>query len=610
MIELSPRNQARYALIGLVWVLGLAFLVSFFPIEDSDDDWWQLKAGKLLWEGRTGWYSSDAFTLTAQDKVWVNHEWLAEMLFYGSTLLGGLQAANLFKALIVTATFLVVYLTCRKLVGSDENRSAGKWCAALAVGIAIPTSQFTLYLRPPVWSFLFVALYHFLLVRRAGKGSLREEECAPPGLQRLLVMVLLMILWASLHGGAILGCIIIGLMAAGAGLEVLAAWWKGEKGGVKRLGGWVAPALLVPLASLMNPYGFHLHSLTFEVMSEKWLTSRIYELVPPAFDLVWTIPLLLIPATYGIIQRGRWGESLVFLFLVWQGLSHVRHLPLLAIWSAPYAALAFVQLLVSFAPLATMMAGGLSALMMLLLSWGGIAGSFSHPLSRWVVLSAIILATLGLVFDRGARTRWLFAILAGIAIGFVVAVPGQRPQRFVRCMMGEAWSGRNFPDQICEFILKHHIQTPVLFARETGAGYPIWKLAPESMRVFSCSRFDLQGSLPVKELEMILWMHEQAWTDPETGVSFPGWEDLWNVKYHFDLVLMEKYADALTGRVFPFWNFLNRPDSGFVRLASERWPGPGPADRQFTLFLRKGEQLSRVMKEIGSPVWFEEKGGL
>jgi len=590
-------------LLGGILVSLLVLVVSFFPIEESDDDWWHLKAGKLLWEGEIGWYSFDPFTQTAREKVWINHEWLAEWLFYAVARVGGLNAANLFKSLVLIAAFSVVYLSCLKIgFGSQACFPA----AVLAVCLAIPTSQFTMYLRPPVWSFLLLSVYHRLIL-----GSYREKKDRPhtPCLQWpvILLMAVLMVLWANLHGGAILGCVVILLMGVGSVIDrcFLPAFFQSEsRTTILR---WGLAVLLIGGASLLNPYGYHLHSLTFEVMSQKWLTERIFELAPPRIDLVWTAPLLLIPAALGVIRFGGWGERLVFVFLLWQGLSHVRHLPLTAIWAAPYAARVLSDPLGMVSRKGWLLAT-IPGLLLIGLSIfpGGAMPLWGSSLFRFFMVAILsVLALLVLLYKERRVVRW-FIPGAVFAIAFVVGIAGQRPTRFIDCVRGTSWSSRNFPDKLADFILTHGIKTPTLFTRETGAGYLIWKLSPEIMRVFSCTRFDLQGSRPIKEIESMLWLMPE-WTDPDTGEKIPGWETLWNHTYHFDVVLLEKYADPLQGRVFKLWDYLNQPSSEFVRVASEAWPGPGPEDRQWSLFMRRGPELSQLMREIGKPAWFDEK---
>ena len=86
----APRATGlQRALTGLVLllVLGVAFSFAFTPLRSSQDEWWHLKAGKWIVEnGRLP--RNDIFTYTGENMRWHNHEWLAQVLFYGVHQLG------------------------------------------------------------------------------------------------------------------------------------------------------------------------------------------------------------------------------------------------------------------------------------------------------------------------------------------------------------------------------------------------------------------------------------------------------------------------------------------------------------------------------------------
>lgn len=583
----------------LAWsaVLFLALLVSFFPIEESDDDWWHLKAGKLIFEGDLGWYDPDPFTESAKSRVWLNHEWLGEWLFYAAYQVAGLGGAVAFKSLIILFTFAVVFRSSLFLSRDSVASISSLLPPTIAILLAITCSQFTVYLRPPIYTFLLVAVFHWGILRSGGR---------PPGRSMTFVAFALMALWPNLHGGAILGCVILFLMGVGSLIE-----WARPKSDLSDrassdVKGWLLKGGAVAAASLLNPYGYHLHLLTFEMMSRKWLTEIIYELGPPPFDLLWTLPLLLVPAAIGVARKGSWGERLVFLFLFWQGCSHVRHLPLLSIWAAPYAAAALSEpAKTTKIPIVALI--GIVPLFLAINKEfypGEIPLDFlSNSLFRYASVISFIGAAVFLFWDKRAWMSYLLSV--AVAVGFVLVYAGDRPARFVRALGGEFWSDRDCPDKLVDFILEHDLQAPVILSRENYSGYLIWRLAPERMRTFTCSRFDLQGSVPRMELETLLWRFEEEWADPETGIRIPKFSELWNEKYQFRLVLIEKRSDRPDGTPFPLWTYLNNPESGFVPVASEGWPGRTYPDQEFTLFVRRGNTSDDLLTKLGRRVRYD-----
>jgi hypothetical protein len=413
-----------------------------------------------------------------------------------------------------------------------------------------------------------------------------------------------MALWANLHGGVILGCVILFLMGVGSIIDWAIPQAEPNGNGGKKIQGWLLMGGAIAAASLVNPYGYHLHLLTFEMMSHKWLTKNILELDPPPFDLLWTLPLLLVPAAFGVARRGSWGERLVFLFLIWQGCSHVRHLPLLSIWAAPYAA-AFLSDRVrnlkgwhglSLALIPISIAANKA------LDW--IPVDFINSLAfRYIAVATFAGVSLALL--RKPQTWSLYLLAAAVSIGFVLAYPGDRPSKFARALSGTFWSDKNYPDKLVDLILEHDLEGPVILNRENYSGYIIWKLAPERMRTFTCSRFDLQGSIPRMELETLLWRFDAEWIEPESGARIPSFSELWNEKYNFGLVLIEKRSDREDGTPFPLWMYLSDPESGYLAVAREGWPGKAFPDQEFTLFVRKGPELDKLLNRLPQRLSFE-----
>ena len=72
------------------FLAGLLLLAVFLtcgltPVQS--DTWWQLRAGADMWTSRQV-LLTDTFSHTANGAFWVNHEWLAEVIFYGAYRLG------------------------------------------------------------------------------------------------------------------------------------------------------------------------------------------------------------------------------------------------------------------------------------------------------------------------------------------------------------------------------------------------------------------------------------------------------------------------------------------------------------------------------------------
>lgn len=111
------------------------------------DLWWHLKAGEII--ANTGLVPAfDSFSYTAFGRPWVAHEWLWELGLYELMAVGGYRLAVLVSALIITATYVILYRLLRQL-GANEFASATivVWAAALALP-AIGARRFPRYCPP------------------------------------------------------------------------------------------------------------------------------------------------------------------------------------------------------------------------------------------------------------------------------------------------------------------------------------------------------------------------------------------------------------------------------------------------------------------------------
>jgi hypothetical protein len=243
----------------------------------------------------------------------------------------------------------------------------------------------------------------------------------------------------------------------------------------RRLGVAFVIFIAVCLASLINPFTYHIHLLPFEVTGDRWLLENIGELQPPnmhfhnAFELI-LLGLLLLP----MLRAGSiWiYEGLAIVFFAHQALNFQRHIPIFALVAVP--------------PLISALSEERSAIVP--------PDKHGHPIvGLWGRLFQII--------------RWLFnrhvdVIIAFVVVAFVFGVrPGkiwERNFKDFHFMLKEAYIPEAYPEKATNFIIRYEIPGRI-FNHDNFAGYLIWRLAPEKYTLFSDSRFDLWGSKYAKE---------------------------------------------------------------------------------------------------------------
>ena len=164
--------------VGLVF-LALGVLACLSPAQA--DTFWALRAGEDLWSnGRVPLV--DTYSHTALGRPWPNHEWLWQGLAYGLYKVGGLPVLSLGVAGLAIGATVIAY---RLMVGRPMVR-----LVVLVAGSSLGANAWAL--RPQVMSLLLLAVLMWLLVHR-------RHRWIPP----------LFALWANLHGGVVLGGLVM-----------------------------------------------------------------------------------------------------------------------------------------------------------------------------------------------------------------------------------------------------------------------------------------------------------------------------------------------------------------------------------------------------------------
>ena len=118
------------------------------------DTWWQLRAGRDMWAtGRV--MLADVYSHTSYGAFWLNHEWLAEVIYYGAYRAAGLPGVTLFAAALDRRGWSITWRLTRGPV-----RSAFLWTLAALV----PSSMWW-EPRPHAFSLLFIPATVFLVAR-------------------------------------------------------------------------------------------------------------------------------------------------------------------------------------------------------------------------------------------------------------------------------------------------------------------------------------------------------------------------------------------------------------------------------------------------------------
>jgi len=280
----TPGPISRGEAAALLALLLLLLALTLTPITNNDL-FIHLKTGETIL--KTGSVPRvDDYSALARGRPYIAHEWLAGVVFKLVQAAAGWNGLILLKALVAIAVAALLYAAARQTgVPPDTG------LPALAFVLILAASRFME--RPHIFTSLMIAAFLLLLTRR------RRGRRAP-----VWAFLLLQTVWANLHGGFVLGPVIVALAAAGAALDRFLERHAGvgtthrarEGAGLppppasstpapgREAASFGLLAIGLVLVSLVNPYGPRLLKFPFALTGSSFM-GEIYEWLPPLVAL-------------------------------------------------------------------------------------------------------------------------------------------------------------------------------------------------------------------------------------------------------------------------------------------------------------------------------------
>jgi len=413
----------------------------------------------------------DSFSSTMAGRPWFAWEWLYDLVVGELESALGLNGVVWLTAVVIAAVFA---WTFRLLIARGVNL----FVALGLVLLAVSASMIHFLARPHVLSWLFTLAWFSILDASELDSSERDSFGGLTAWhqRRLWALPLLMLLWVNVHGGFLLGFVLLGIFLLGAAwtrfrtragriedlLQKIAA---GKR--VRRLA-WVG--LLSLVASLVNPYGWRLYSHVYSYLSNRFLMDHIDEFQSPNFHgMAQKCFLALLLITVAVLAvRGRelrMSEGLTVLFAVYAGLYASRNIPVSSI-----------LLVMVVAPLATAVPSA--------------RGFFQR-------MSAV---------EVGLRGH--LGPVVAIVVTLLIAANGGRLGS--NALMDAHFDSKRMPVEAVNYLEKSNVKGPVLSPDYWG-GYLIYRLSPRTLVVVD-DRHDLYGEQLFKSyLKMV--HGERGWEE-------------------------------------------------------------------------------------------------
>ncbi|MEK7566643.1 MAG: hypothetical protein AAB527_00705, partial [Patescibacteria group bacterium] len=179
-----------------VFVIILAFYASFLvvkislPMADNDAGLY-ITDGKVIWETQKV-FRNNIYSYTMPDYPVYDHHWLSSVVFYLTHEFFGFSVLTILKTIILLSAFVILFLAAIK--------KADFWLVAAFSFPTILMLSWRVRIRPEMFSYLFIALFLYLLL------DLEKH----PERKRIFWLIPLQILWVNFHLFFFVGLALVG----------------------------------------------------------------------------------------------------------------------------------------------------------------------------------------------------------------------------------------------------------------------------------------------------------------------------------------------------------------------------------------------------------------
>lgn len=239
----------------LLLILYGSFLVHKIDLPAADDLPRQIKIGEEIVHGNWSMLYTNVFSYTEPEYKFYNHHWLSGVAFYLLDSVVGWNGLVIFKTIVLLTAFCLIFSTALK--------KADFWLVALTSLPVILMLRERTGLRPEVFSYLFIALFLYILVdfdRRQGS-------------KLIYLLIPLQLLWVNMHVFFSIGIMI----TAGFLFDQIIRNWKNLRQS-KTVKIVVFVFVSVVLVSFVNPRGiegvfYRYPSISLKISENQSLTE-------------------------------------------------------------------------------------------------------------------------------------------------------------------------------------------------------------------------------------------------------------------------------------------------------------------------------------------------
>ena len=439
----------------------------------------------LLTDGDTGYHirageyivehlavpKQDIFSFLSPQFRWTVHEWLSEVIMAVIHSAFGLTGVVVFFSFLLALTHFILYKALRAY--SDDII-----LVTALTSLATATSSSHWLARPHLFSLMLTLVWYRLLNDYQYKGK-----------NTLFYLPALMLVWVNLHGGFIIGLLLVGIYLGGNLIEWTTEQPSSANPGREKAKQLLVIGLLCLATCLVNPQGFKILLFPFEITSNRFLMDNVAEFLSPNFHQALPFKYMLLAAV-AIFAISRIPlnpiELALLLLMTYMSLYSVRYVSLFAIMVS-YPLLRVSESLVRRLP---------------------------PRLFTWYQKRNENLAIM--------ESRMIASLWPALGISLVIVLSATGAVRF-------QFAETVFPVAAVNFIKEEKISGN-MFSNDEFGDYIIYAAWPE-YRVFMDGRSDMYGEKVIKEYLKIARVE-------------PGWEDI--IRKHDITTIMFNTKSALS----------------------------------------------------------------
>lgn len=337
-------------------IVVVASALAMSPNVADPDLWGHVQFGRdVLADGEIA--QTTSYSYTAEGYRWINHENLSEIAM-------ALVADGFGPLGLVAGKFLLSLLVIVAILRFNLKSGTGLTVASIMTLLVAANLGYHWSIRPQLSSFVCFTLLILLLqycfagwrdhwrlkVPRDSASGERIQIREVLGyrsshLKLLWLLVPLFLVWGNSHGGFVAGlCVTLAYL----GMRAVEALCQGGRLGPRNAGWGITRRMILMgtvavLATFLNPYGPNLQLWLLESLGNPrpeisdWSTSQLFTIVGMK---LWLIVGITAFALFCSRKKQDATHLVVLALLLWQSISHFRHVPFFAIaagfWVGPH----------------------------------------------------------------------------------------------------------------------------------------------------------------------------------------------------------------------------------------------------------------------------------